>query len=82
MYRKCVYSTQEIVQFDLKRHIKNVHGTAKIGIQLFQSILRLQSDIGEMVYLDANRGRNQKMACILKKSSRKLWLIYELGSQR
>ena len=75
---ECVYYTKR--KFDLKRHMKNVHGTAKK--QLFLSIIPMQSDIWEMDYLDVNRRQNQKMACILKKSSRKLWLLYELGFQQ
>ena len=53
--------------------------TVLLRKQLFQTFLPMQSDIWEMDCLDVNRGWNQKMDCILKKSSRKLCLLYELG---
>ena len=45
-----------------------------IRMPLFLPIRPMQSDIWEMDCLDDNRRQNQKMACILKKSSRKLWI--------
>ena len=47
--------------------------TRKLGI------LQMGQDNWEMDCLDANRNRNQKMACIPKKSLRKPWILYELG---
>ena len=36
----------------------------------------------EMDCLDVNRELNLKMDCIPRKSTRKLWILYELGFQR
>ena len=66
---------------NLKRHLKMFTVLIKI-VQLFPSNRQMDQVNWVMDCLDVNQSRNLKMACTPRKSTRKLWRLYELGFQR
>ena len=77
--KECSFATER--SYNLRRHLKNKHKVAKNTVVPINPTNAVRH-LGDGLPRRQPRAQNQKMACILKKSSRKLWILYELGFQR